>query len=313
MATAQTTPVVKPSAAQVAQATGNAKSENKANAKKAKETRELIVVKAGAISKDVGLQILSVWDQTDKMERKAEEMLTDAANKRYDALAGLTLAIKKAAEHDDGIDLNSAFRSENKSAVNKLNDQIRITVGLMEYKELSTGVKKLDWTKDAAKITSKWTATQRTNFAHMLKKCAQAAAALIDTKADVKFVKEEHTLLISGPAVQKEFGQSSVLLNERQKVGEGEKAITLAKRPSFQALADIGKLKRDIVPARRADSRAANAGPTGKVNMTSDAAFVSLCNNLVGALNSLAGGEGLSEVKKKAAHSVKNALDKVLA
>lgn len=285
-------------------------------AREAKESARLPTVKAGALSADVGVRVLEALDKADKDASKLEALKSAIDAKRYDALGLTTMAVLKAAQADDGIDLDAAFRTDKKAST-KLNDQVRIALGLMEVRRIvDTQTKKehrrLELTKAADKYFSKWTATQRTNFAHMLKKCIQAAAELKANNIKAAFDEKAGTLAITGPRVEELFGAPTVLLNEKQRVGEGDDAVMLKEKPSYTALAKAGAVERGAVMVKRgtasgetgsrADSRVAIA------DATTDANFGGLCKALIDAINKLYHGEGFSPRQLKALDGVESAI-----
>lgn len=261
----------------------------KANAPKAKapaKKYEIATVKAGALSTDVGPKVLSMFLGVDRAQVQIDQLRRDSMAKGYEMLSLLTQGIMHAAENDDNIDLAAYFK-EDRAAINRTGEQLRIALGISEVTELSDGVKKLTETSAASKMWSKMTKTQRTNFSTMVKKCAQSALGLIDMGADVEYDDKAHTLLIEGPKVAKAFGQGQVLLNEKQTIVDGDKKVTLAMKPSFQKLADIAKVSRGITPVKRADSRPGGAGGTGGIDYTKDGAFTQLAKTVVSTIEKL--------------------------
>lgn len=279
------------------------------NAKlKQKPSTEIVTVKPGALSVDVGPQVLAMFLSTSKDAVKIEEMKANVAGKTYDMLALLTLGIVKAAQNDDSINLPDAFKADARASVNKLNDQLRIALGISEVVQVSDGVSKIADTKAAAKVMGTMNKTQKTNFAHMLKKCIGTAQGVIELGATATHDKVAHTLLLEGPKIKSEFGQSKILLNEKQTVGEGDSAVLLSKKPSFTAIGDIGKMKNGVMPSRRVDSRANNAG-VGTVSYSSDAAFTTLCKTFIKALEAI---DKFSGPQTAALESVQSAIETAL-
>ncbi|HEY6020873.1 MAG TPA: hypothetical protein VIY48_13530 [Candidatus Paceibacterota bacterium] len=261
-----------------------------------KRKNVIVTVKAGAISKDVGPAVLAGLDKSYKDEAKANQLIEEVKSKRYDLLSSMTLAIVKAAKADDTINLDASFSGEAKK-MNVLNDQLGLALGFREVVKgkdsAGNEVAKITYAKEVTKYfpTAKddkkapetiRKATLRSNFLHMLKKCAQAAAAIVEKDLTVTQDKASGTLQISGPAVTKAFGSDTVLLNEKQTVGEGENSVKLKEKPSFTALAKMGAEAAGKVLQPRVDSRVGGAVDT-------DTALPSLCNSLVAAINKVQG------------------------
>jgi hypothetical protein len=136
-------------------------------------------------------------------------------DKKYEALGRMTQAIIEATRTNGSIDLEKAF-DEGKKGRKAFNDQLRIALGV--FRETIVGGKRSAIpTEAAAKFFNNH--TKRTNFATMLKKCAQCAAGLIEMNAKVSLDEEKGTLVISGPAVAKEFGKDTVMLDEKMSQG----------------------------------------------------------------------------------------------
>jgi hypothetical protein len=283
-----------------------------------KPERAIVTVKAGALSLDVGPAVISGLDKSYKDEAKANQLLQEVNGKRYDLLSQLTLAIVKAAKADDTIDLSVAFSGEAKR-MNVLNDQIGIALGFREVTQMENKkgdvIAKIGYAKAVQKFfpTAKddkkapetvRKATMRSNFLHMIKKCAQAAAAVIEKDITIKQDKASGTLQISGPEVVKQFGAETVLLNERQTIGEGEQATKLKEKPSFTTLARIGAEASGKTLQIRKDSRAASNA------VDPDTALQSICNTLVQSLNKLTGKPAAKTVESL--QSVQSAIAKVL-
>jgi hypothetical protein len=193
--------------------------------------------------------------------------ILDVDGKRYEALGRITQAIIEAVRANDSIDLEKAF-DERKKGKKALNDQLRIALGVFQETEID-GKWRIVPTNAAAKFFGNH--TKRTNFANMLKKCAQTAAGLIEMKAKVRIDEEKGTLVISGPAVTKEFGKETVTLDERMVQG-------LTQKPSYTAIVAIAKEKRGIVAARGSNTRGVGAV------VSADSEFERLCRLLIEAI-----------------------------
>lgn len=284
-------------------------------APKAAPVQDLITVENKALSTDLGPVIIATLAKTYDDEAKANEMLKGIDAKRYDLLANTTMAIVKAYEADDSISSSAAF-SPDKKVVQKLNDQLTIALGVREYQEVK-GKQKLVYAKAVAKYfpTAKdpkgapatvRKATLRSNFIHMLKKCAQAATAIVEKDMDAKMDTEAGTLLISGPTVEKAFGVKEVLLNEKQniKVEGQDKPLELKQRPSFTALGNIAAVDHGAVIKGGSSDR------TKKAIVDPDLAMESLADTVVKAVSRLS---KLTDKQRTALESIKSAVDKALS
>lgn len=212
---------------------------------------ELITVSKRAMSADVGPIVVRRIADWQAQDEESKSLAREATNKRYDVMKDLTLAIVKAANGDDDIDLSVYFGGDSK-LIGDANDRIGIALGIRVAKIVGEGDKqkqKIEYSpevreffpsKDDTGDAKTRKRTMQSNFTHMLKKCAQGACAVIEKDIKIKADKSG-TLMVSGPIIKKEFGQDSVLLNEKVKM-EGKKGetITLKTKPSFTALADIG-------------------------------------------------------------------------
>lgn len=235
------------------------KTEAKAEAPKVEKVRaavkEVVSIKASAISADIGPTVLAGLDKAYKDEAKAQELLQAVEGKRYDLLSQLTNGILKAATADPSIDLTVAFAGD-ATKMNVLNDQLGLALGFREVTVMPATdkvqeIRRIGPAKGVAKYfpgpkDDKNTAeykrknTLRSNFLHMVKKCAQAASGIMASGTSVAVDKQSGTLRLSGPAITKTFGADSVVLNEKQVIGEGDAAVKLTAKPSFTAVAKMG-------------------------------------------------------------------------
>ncbi|WP_426611834.1 hypothetical protein [Bradyrhizobium sp. McL0616] len=193
--------------------------------------------------------------------------MIDVDAKKYEVLGRMTQAIIEATKIDGSIDLEKAF-DESKTGKKALNDQLRVALGV--FRETIVGRRRMvEPTEPAAQFFSN--GTKRTNFAHILKKCAQCAAGLIEMKAEVKLDEKKGTLVISGPAVAKEFGKDTLTLDERMSQG-------LTQKPSYTAIVAIAKARRGVVTVRGSGTRG-----VGEV-ISADSEFELLCKHLIEAI-----------------------------
>lgn len=260
--------------------------------------REVVSIKSGALSVDVGPNVLAGLAKAYDSELKANAIMMEVESKRYDLLAQLTAAIVKAAKADETIDLSVAFSTDNKKALNVLNDQIGLALGYRE-KVMTTDaggneIPRIQIAKAAAKFLAsdpkldkespqaKRLNTLRTNFAHTVKKCIMAASGIIEK--DITFKPDASgTLQISGPEVKKAFGVESVLLNEKQMLpSEGDaEPVKLAQKPSFTALARMGAEAAGKVLAVRPQTGIAGAATDpGKLVQDIAKSLANACSKL---------------------------------
>jgi hypothetical protein len=273
-------------------------------------------IKTGALSKDVGPMVIAGLAKAYEDEKKANELIDAVKAKRYDLLAATTAAIVKAAKADDSIDLSAAFK-DNKKAINLMNAQIGLALGFREVETVGDGDKaksRLVYAKSVSKYfpTAKdpkdapatiQKATTRSNFMHLVKKCAMAAHAIVLKDLDIKKDAKTGTLQITGPAVNKTFGAESVLLDEKITVGEGENKTKLKKKPSFTALAEMAAESEGKVVAKR--------GQTGTSGTAIDpsVAIQSVCTSLLSILPKLKALDPKTTESLKAARTaIDNAL-----
>lgn len=279
----------------------------------------VVSIKDSALSTDVGPMVLAGLSQTYKDEEKMLELQRSIEGKRYDLLAQTTQAILKAATEDDTIDLTATFSGDNKK-MKILNDQLGLALGFRELvvlpptKEGGEEVKRIQWAKAVqkyfpgpkdAKGSAEYTRknTLRGNFLTLVKKCAQTASGIMATDTEVAVDKESGTLQISGPAVKEQFGAETVLLNEKQTIGEGEEAVKLKAKPSFTAVAKMGAEAQGKVIQVRKDSRAGPATDVGQ-------AIRSIAKSLADACSKLKTPP--DDETKRALSIAQNAIDKVL-
>jgi hypothetical protein len=281
----------------------------------------IVSVKASALSVDVGPAVIAGLASTFKEEEKMLELQRGIESKRYDLLAQTTQAILKAATADESIDLSVAFAGDSKK-MKILNDQLGLALGFREVtvlpatKEGGPEVKRINWAKAVHKYfptakDGKDTAeykrkdTLRSNFLHMVKKCAQAANGIMVSDAKVAVDKASGTLQLSGPAIQEKFGQETILLNEKQVIGEGENKVKLTAKPSYTAVAALGAEAAGKVLQTRKDSRVTS-------NAVDPATAVrSIAKSLADACGKLK--LPADDETKRALSIAQNAIDKVLA
>lgn len=282
-----------------------------------KPEKVIATVKAGAMSAEVGPKVLAGLSESYVKEAQANKLIQEVEGKRFDLLAQLTQGIIKAAKADDTINLSATF-GDDKKAMALLNDQLGLALGFREVTTVGEGdkaVKKIGYAKavlkyfpspkdDKAAPETMKKATLRTNFLHMLKKCAQAASAAVESGMTVKKDDATGTLMISGPEVVKKFGQDSVLLNDKLTVRDDKGETKLKEKPSFTALARMGAEAHGKTLQTRKDSRV----NTGAVDP--DTAMLSICNSLIAGIGKLK--KPIAAKVQEALKSVQSAVDKAL-
>jgi len=218
--------------------------------------------------------------------------MVEGNGKRYEALAWITLVITRKAESDEAIDLEKAF-DESKKGKNAFYDQLRVALGVFEEGERGG---RFVPTEASAEFFSNH--TKRTNFASMLKKCAQAAAGLIDMNAEVVMDNRKGTLVISGSAVARQFGKSKVTLDERWQEG-------LTQKPSFTAIGAVAAEKRGKVAMRGSNTRGVRAV------VSSDSDLEHHCRMLIQSLERCRGKPSRRQVS--ALRPVKLAIERIIS
>lgn len=290
--------------------------------------KELVIphLNAKAISKDVGPRVVRGLAKADQDIGQAEALMQAGKAAKANHLAELSIAIIKAAKVDTSIDLTTAVRANaDKKEMGLLLDQLRLAIGVYEVQTVTTksGEKpRLAYTDavkdffpapgiDADSPEGIARNTLRSNFAHSLKKAAGVACGVIERNITAEMDKATGTLRLTGPEVQKQFGQKSVVLDEKKKVIPTDKKgkatsdpYELKEIPSFTAIqrnaeADHGKVPRAPVTNNRT-----------KQMTDPDKAFESVCESLVKMIEALKGKP--TERQIKALASVHSAIDPLL-
>lgn len=276
----------------------------------------IVHVNAGALSTSVGPMVVAGLAKSYHDEQKAASLMEGVKSKRYDLMAATTEAIVKAAKSDKTIDLTAAF-ADDKKAQERLNTQIGLALGIRAYVENDKGKPRLIYAKEVQKFfpspkdtkgdpATVQKATLRSNFIHMLKKCAQAASAVVEMKLTMENDKTAGTLKLSGPGIVETFGAKEVLLNEKQTVPgvAGGESTQLKAKPSFTKLADMAAAAHGKERKRRIQT-------TGTATpVDADTAMESLCSSLVSAISKAE--TPLSSRMQKALESARSAIDKAL-
>lgn len=288
-------------------------------AKPAKAVAVVPELKKSALSVDFGPVLVAGLARVNDDLEKATFLVAGANKKRYDLLAGATHNIMKAARADSSIDLTAALKQgpDGSKAKATLNDQIYLALGIKHVVTVTKGnatIKKLNYHPSVAQYfpsssdvkgtpEANAKATLRTNLATQLAKCELAALGIIERGIDAKMDKKEGTLLLSGPAIKKEFGASSVLLNEKQKVQDGKKEITLTQKPSFAAIAALSAKAHGLEMKR---GRAAGGGAS---IISPEKALAELANSVVTACERI---KQPNDEQIKSLEKMRSAIDKVL-
>jgi hypothetical protein len=208
--------------------------------------------------------------------------ILDAGVKNYAALSGMTWIIWNAATKGE-LDLDAAF-TEGKKGKKNFNDQLRVLIGVCTW----SGTKAVP-VREAEEFFSN--NTRRSNFAHRLRQCAQAAAGIIDLNASAEIDKKTGILRISGAKVADKLNGRDVLLNERE--------------ASFTWLAALAKEQRGIVAKRGSNTR----GVAASVSL--DSQFEEYCIEFVGTVKKL--GDKLSNRQSSALKAVSKEIQIALA
>jgi len=176
-----------------------------------------------------------------KKSRGRRSVLMEFKRKDYRPLGLITTVIVEAVRDGEDVNLENAF--EDIKAQRGLNNKLLELLGLKVRDQAS---KKLVYSPEADRAFQDKTA--RTNFAHQLKKCAQAAACILDLNAKIKYDEMSGILSISGNKISEKFGTNLVQLDERKQ--EGMKEI-----PSYAALAHLASESRGQIPNRGSNTR----------------------------------------------------------
>lgn len=293
--------------------------ETKAKKVKAeKPAADIVKVDPKAMQVDIGPKVVALFDRSAQADATALDHIDRAKNLKYDAISTLTLAIINAAKADKGIDLSAAFSGDRK-AMEKLNDQIGLAIGLKEIVTTVDGDKKVQRVVVAKSVAKYFPSakddkdspeykrknTFRANFATQIKTCAQAAEGIIQTGVVVTMDNQAHTLKLSGPKVVEHFGQDNVLLNENaSQKGDDAK---LKVKPSFAELRALGGEKHDAEVKRGSNTRGTQiSAAQPKTPTDPDTALSSLCYSLIQGLGKYEGD--LSAKVKDSLAMVMNAI-----
>lgn len=276
------------------------------------------VIKTKALSKDIGPVVVAALAKIQADETQAKAVLEGVQHKRHDLQARLTLAIVKAATADNTIKLADIFSADKKAKM-LLGNQIGIALGYREVFTVGEGSKAkqtISWStpckqyfpnaddkdKDSPEAIAK--NTFRTNWTHRITQCIQTACGIMERKLKAEMDKGTNALRLSGPGVKEQFGAASVVLNEKQNVGEGKNAVKLKEKPSFTAIAVRASEAHGNVRMQKSTARATVTVDPDKAIQGMAAAFVAACEKL--DPNKLIG------VTRAALESVQSAVDKLL-
>jgi hypothetical protein len=270
----------------------------------------VVMPNAKALSLDAGMTALKYVAALSDDERQVEELQEGIASNRYAAMTTLALAIYNAGKNDAGIQLADTF-SDDKAAKNKVGKQIRLALGLAKIYPRANK-QEVDWTPEAAALMmaaegddAKTLARKesiRTNFSTMMTKCARVALNALENNLKVEVDKQERTLRLSGPAILKHFGDTSVALNEDQNQLKDKKGQIIGKlnaRPSFTEIAKLAAADHGKAMVSRKDSRKQTVDPMKHL--------IGLCNDLKAAIEKTPAD--LPEDVMKALQAVRNAVD----
>ena len=273
--------------------------------------------KAGALSRDVGIQALNYLSALATDEQMIDELREGKESNRGKAQVLLMMACHKAGLADKSINLTHAVTG-NKSQKGVLANQIRLAIGLMN----TTDAGKPRWTPEANAIMNavpgddaralKRKESVRTNFSTMLTKSMRVALHAIENNLVVT-PEDGYVRLTdskkSGGAMLKHFGAASVLLNEDQnapvldKKGKPTGLVKPLKvKPSFtEIMREAGK-SHGVAIVQRKDSRVTAMDPIKHV--------VEVAENLQKAINNLP--SPVPEPVVKALTALRNAIDKTI-
>lgn len=297
----------------VAKAPATAKSA-KAGEEAELSTAIVAMPKAGALSRDVGIQALNYLSALATDEQMIDELREGKESNRGKAQVLLMMACHKAGLADKSINLTHAVTG-NKSQKGILGNQIRLAIGLMNTTE--GGKPRL--TAEANALLNavpgddaralKRKESIRSNFSTMLTKSMRVALHAIENNL---IVSEENGYVRltdskkSAGTVAKHFGAASVLLNEDQnapvldKKGKPTGLVKPLKvKPSFtEIMREAGKA-HGVAIVQRKDSRVTSMDPAKHV--------IEVAGNLLKAINNLPAK--VPEEVEKALEALRNAID----
>lgn len=291
----------------------------------AKPVKEMLpaTVKPSAIQAGVGIEVLQMLAQAEANESQINQLRqqnldlvgTGTGSGRGRAQVKLAMGIYSAAIADETIRNDLPKTYQGRKETQYLNKRLRIALGMakadgVETDEARSYQYKVDG-DDPATLARK--ESIRANFATMLRKATQVALKALDDGFKLEVDKASGLLRITdakkgGGAVKQQFGETSVLLNEKQSVpivdkkGQivGEKPLKV--KPSFsEVLRTAGtKYGKTVIPR----------GNTPGKTVSTNEHIVTVCGDLVKMIEKLP--EEIPEPVRKAMESLKNAIDEKL-
>jgi hypothetical protein len=292
------------------------------------------VLSSKALSMNIGPMVLNWARERIQDEDALQSLQTALQDKEYNLMSAVTMGIVKVMEVEKKSppDLNIctvvAADSKIKAQKEALNNVFFKAFGLKETRLIGKEGKQKSrfmWTEQASELFQPTRNddqsvrdkknTLRSNFVKLLSKCEQSALAIIEKKIKMELDKKAGTLLLSGPAIQARYGQSSVLLNEKQsqpsvdKKGNVGLPVKLKAKPSFTDIGRIAMEARGKTLGTRAQSRANQIIEAPSLDPA--VAVKQMCTSFVKFLQKLPGE--LTDDMRKQLESVESALAEVLS
>lgn len=246
-----------------------------------KTGKEIFVPSAKVLSLDVGPKVLAMLAGAHADQEKADSLTMSAGTKKNQAQALTVEAILKGAGDHRVREMLPLYITGSNPQKNAVNEVLGILLGLKEIKDgvpvpsaaaakfIGTGKEK------AGSPAAKRFQYVRNNLSTTIKQAATAALGALDLEADVSFVKEKGTVMLSGPKVVEAFGTDEVVLDQRKPEGE------LKRTPSFAEVRRIAEDNRNVVRA----PKTANAAKATDEPTDANAAVRSIAASLISAIN----------------------------
>lgn len=266
-----------------------------------------------AVSKDIGPKVVAGFAKTQQDEAAYKQLGAAIQTNNKANMAMLTAAIVKAAINDPkNFDLGISF-SNDKGDKERLNDNICLAVGIKEIVQVGDGPKApktVQWAKsvgnffpmpgedrNAPEIRKK--ETFRSNFSHTMTTAVKAACTIVSEKMKVSQDANTGVLMISGPAVQRQFGAKTVALDGRKVVGEGDEKVTLKDTPSYAAVVAMSQEKHTGTPTVRASG-------TRTSTVSGDNAIIQMAKQMAASVQKL---ETISDKVREALYAMVEAVE----
>jgi hypothetical protein len=276
----------------------------------AKDTKAVGFVLANAISADVGEKALANLKGAMETDAEISDLTFQSDKKKYLTLALMTDAFVKAAKADKRIDLGDVLKDGKTWGV--LREKLEVVMGVRIINRSEDGAEKITlapWTKPYLVQTGENKSncetyqdkdTFRSNFQRQVKNAAGAAHAIVEKGIVAKLDEKIGTLLLSGPAIKKHFGNvEEVALNERKNVDINGKNVTLNNKPSFKEIGNIAK----------GTGVGTGAGAPGQGAQVTEKSITAHVNSLIASLGKVKNiGDGLAKALEELSEKIEEVL-----